>query len=114
MTFVIGKECIDAQDHACVDVCPVDCIYEGPRKNYISPTECIDCGACEIVCPEVAIFPSRKIRGDEERQQFTTDNAEFFTVRLEGLDEPLGDPGGAPRLGPVAADTPLVAGWPKK
>jgi len=51
---------------------------------------------------------------DEERQQFTTDNAEFFTVRLEGLDEPLGDPGGAQQLGPVAADTPLVAGWPKK
>ena len=66
------------------------------------------------MCPEVAIFPSRKIRGDEERQQFTTDNAEFFTVRLAGLDEPLGDPGGAPLLGPVAADTPLVAGWPTK
>jgi NAD-dependent dihydropyrimidine dehydrogenase PreA subunit len=114
MTYVIGKECIGVQDHACVDVCPVDCIYEGARKNYINPNECIDCGACEIVCPEVAIFPSRKIRGDEERQQFTTDNAEFFTVRLEGLDEPLGDPGGAPLLGPVAADTPLVAGWPKK
>jgi len=114
MTYVIGKECIDVQDHACVDVCPVDCIYEGARKNYINPNECIDCGACEIVCPEVAIFPSRKIRGDEERQQFTTDNAEFFTVRLAGLDEPLGDPGGAQQHGPVAANTPLVAGWPKK
>ena len=68
MTYVIGKECIDAQDHSCVDVCPVDCIYEGERKNYINPAECIDCGACEIACPEVAIFPARKARTDELRQ----------------------------------------------
>jgi NAD-dependent dihydropyrimidine dehydrogenase PreA subunit len=112
VTYVIGKECIDAQDHSCVDVCPVDCIYEGERKNYINPAECIDCGACEIACPEVAIFPARKARTDELRQ-FTEDNAAFFSLPLPGLAEPLGDPGGAEALGPVPADTELVRDWPR-
>jgi len=113
MTYVIGKECIDVQDHSCVDACPVDCIYEGPRKNYINPLECIDCGACEIVCPEVAIFPGRKAR-TEERREFTADNAAFFSLPLPGRSEPLGSPGGAEQLGPVGADTPLVDGWPRQ
>ena len=112
MTYVIGKECIDAQDHSCVDVCPVDCIYEGERKNYINPNECIDCGACEIVCPEVAIFPARKARSNVERQQFVADNAAFFELSLPGRGEPLGDPAGAKGLGHVSADTELVQEWP--
>lgn len=111
MTYVIGKECIDAQDHSCVDVCPVDCIYEGPRKNYINPNECIDCGACELVCPEVAIFPARKATSDE-RKVFAADDAAFFELPLRGLSAPLGDPGGAQRLGAIAADTALVEEWP--
>ena len=114
MAYVIGQECIDVQDHSCVDVCPVDCIYEGERKNYINPNECIDCGACEVVCPEIAIFPARKSRANDERRQFTADNATFFALPLPGLSEPLGDPGRAKKLGPVAADTPLVVGWPQK
>jgi len=112
MTFVIGKECIDNQDHSCIDVCPVDCIYEGDRKNYINPVECIDCGACELVCPEMAIFPARKARNDVTRQEFVQDNAAFFALPLPGRDEPLGNPGGARELGHVDADTPLVHGWP--
>ena len=111
MTYVIGKECIDAQDHSCVDVCPVDCIYEGARKNYINPAECIDCGACEVACPEVAIFPARKARTDELRE-FTEDNAAFFSLPLAGMGAPLRNPGGAEELGPIAADTPLVSNWP--
>lgn len=111
MVYVIGKECIDAKDQSCVDVCPVDCIYEGNRKNYINPVECIDCGACEVVCPELAIFASRKAKGKPEREQFTADNAAFFTEVLPGRDAPLGDPGGARKVGPLKADTELVTGW---
>ena len=58
MTYIIAEPCIDVKDAACVDVCPVDCIYtedEDPMY-YISPEECIDCAACEPVCPVVAIF----------------------------------------------------------
>ncbi len=86
MTYVIGKECIDVQDKSCIDVCPVDCIYEGGRKTYINPNECIDCGACELACPEVAIFPARKARGNPEWEMFTADQAAFFTQVLPGRD----------------------------
>lgn len=111
MAFVIGPECIDNQDHACVDECPVDCIYEGERKNYINPTECIDCGACELVCPQVAIFPARKARNDAERQQFAASEGAFFAEVLPGRTEPLGDPGGARLVGHVDTDSPLVRDW---
>ena len=59
MTYVITAPCIDVQDQACVEVCPVDCIHfdEGEdRMLYINPDECIDCGACEPACPVSAIF----------------------------------------------------------
>ena len=57
MTYVIAEPCVDVKDKTCVEECPVDCIYEGDRKLYINPKECIDCGACEPECPVEAIFP---------------------------------------------------------
>ena len=59
--YVIGAECIDITDMSCVEECPVDCIYEGDRKLYINPKECIDCGACEPVCPVEAIAQDRRV-----------------------------------------------------
>ena len=60
MTYIIAEPCVDVKDTACVDVCPVDCIYgvddEEDRILYIAPEECIDCAACEPVCPVTAIF----------------------------------------------------------
>ena len=56
MTYVIALPCVDVKDRACVDECPVDCIYEGNRMLYIQPDECVDCGACEPVCPVEAIY----------------------------------------------------------
>jgi NAD-dependent dihydropyrimidine dehydrogenase PreA subunit len=59
MTFVIAEPCTDVMDRACVGVCPVACINfeEGKdRKLYIDPDECIDCGACEPICPVEAIY----------------------------------------------------------
>ena len=47
---------MDILDRACVEECPVDCIYEGDRMLYIHPDECVDCGACEPVCPVEAIY----------------------------------------------------------
>ena len=57
MAYVITEQCINVKDKACVEVCPVDCIYEGPEMLYIHPDECIDCGACEPECPVNAIYP---------------------------------------------------------
>ena len=56
MTYVITLPCVDLKDKTCIEECPVDCIYEGERMLYIHPDECVDCGACEPVCPVDAIF----------------------------------------------------------
>jgi len=56
MPYIIAEPCINVKDRSCVDVCPVDCIYEGEDQLYIHPDECIDCGACEPECPVTAIF----------------------------------------------------------
>ena len=69
MTYVITSTCIDVIDTACVDVCPVDCIYydkEVDRMLYISPDECIDCAACEPVCPVTAIFAEDSVPAGEK------------------------------------------------
>ncbi|WP_240743094.1 indolepyruvate ferredoxin oxidoreductase subunit alpha, partial [Microbacterium sp. K36] len=59
MTYVIALPCVDLKDKACIDECPVDCIYEGERSLYIHPDECVDCGACEPVCPVEATRDAR-------------------------------------------------------
>ncbi len=58
MTYIITEPCVGVKDGGCVDVCPVDCIHttEDDDMYYIDPAECIDCGACEPVCPVTAIF----------------------------------------------------------
>ena len=66
MTWVITRLCQDCLDTSCIEVCPVDCIYEyvGPASDqfpnqlYIDPEECIDCQACEPVCPRVLLSPN--------------------------------------------------------
>lgn len=109
MPYVIGAECIDTTDQSCVEECPVDCIYEGDRKLYINPKECIDCGACEPVCPVEAISQDREVAADST--VFIDDNRAFFVEVLPGRDAPLGAPGGSRIVGPLGADTPLVAQW---
>ncbi|MCW2725512.1 MAG: (4Fe-4S)-binding protein [Frankiales bacterium] len=106
MPYVIGAACIDIKDMSCIEECPVDCIYQGGRKLYIQPAECIDCGACEPVCPVEAISPHRLVPADQK--EFVADNARFFQEVLPGHDAPLGAPGGSRKVGPVDADTPLV------
>ncbi len=56
MAFVITAPCKDEKAGECVDVCPVDCIEPGKDQFYIDPDICIDCGACEAVCPVEAIY----------------------------------------------------------
>jgi ferredoxin len=75
---------------------------------YIHPDECVDCGACEPVCPVEAIFYEDDV--PDNWTAFTDDNARFFTERLPGRDQPVASPGGASKIGPVGVDTDLVAG----
>ncbi len=67
MAYIISEPCVDLKDASCVDVCPVDCIYEGERMYYINPDECIDCAACEPVCPVAAIFAEDALPADQAR-----------------------------------------------
>ena len=55
MTFVVTENCIRCKYTDCVEVCPVDCFYEGPNALMINPDECIDCALCEPECPVDAI-----------------------------------------------------------
>jgi len=108
--YVITAQCIDVNDRSCVEECPVDCIYVGERKLYINPKECIDCGACEPVCPVEAISQDRRVPAAD--QEFVEDNRRFFTEVLPGRDAPLGAPGGARTVGEIGVDTPFVADHP--
>ncbi|MFQ3307576.1 MAG: ferredoxin [Candidatus Midichloriaceae bacterium] len=57
MTYVVTENCIKCKFTDCVEVCPVDCFYEGENMLVIDPEECIDCGVCEPECPVDAIKP---------------------------------------------------------
>jgi NAD-dependent dihydropyrimidine dehydrogenase PreA subunit len=109
MPYVIASACIDTMDQSCVEECPVSCIYVGARKLYIHPDECIDCGACEQVCPVQAISQDRSVPPEET--PFIADNRRFFIEVLPGREAALGSPGGAGQSGDIGADTPLVASW---
>ncbi|MEO6203817.1 MAG: ferredoxin [Mycobacteriales bacterium] len=110
MTYVIALPCVDILDRACVEECPVDCIYEGKRSLYIHPDECVDCGACEPVCPVEAIFYEDDV--PMAWSGYTADNDAFFTETLPGRESKIGSPGGAAKLGAAGVDTPHVAALP--
>src|SRR5205085_12304414 len=107
MPFVIASACIDVKDLGCLDVCPVDCIYHGGRAVYIHPTECIDCGLCESVCPVAAIYADDRLPKSEHN--FIQVNAEFFGPNVTVW----GSPGGADAKHRTDRDHPVVTDWPR-
>ncbi|NKS65967.1 (4Fe-4S)-binding protein [Rhodococcus hoagii] len=106
MAFVIGEACIDYMDRSCMEECPVDCIYEGERKLYINPNECIDCGACELACPVEAITVDRK--ADPE---FKEDAKRFFLEILPTRAEPSATRVAPAKIDVIGVDTPMVAAY---
>ena len=66
MTFVVTENCIKCKYQDCVEVCPVDCFYEGPNFLVINPDECIDCALCEPECPANAIFSEDELPAGQE------------------------------------------------
>ncbi len=88
MAYVITQPCIDVRDRSCQDVCPVDCIYDEPDKDrmlFINPDECIDCGACEPVCPVAAIFVQDAV--PEQWKDFIAVNRLYFTDPTAARDK---------------------------
>ena len=65
MTFVVTDNCVKCKYTDCVEVCPVDCFYEGPNFLVIDPDECIDCALCEPECPADAIFSEDELPADQ-------------------------------------------------
>ena len=80
MTYVVNDNCIKCKYTDCVEVCPVDCFYEGANMLVIHPDECIDCGVCEPECPVDAIKPDTE----------------------PGLEKWLGSTPNTPRPGPIS------------
>jgi NAD-dependent dihydropyrimidine dehydrogenase PreA subunit len=79
MTHIINEPCVGVKDTACVDVCPVDCIYgksEDWEMLYIHPEECIDCGLCVDACPVQAIYPMEEV--PDKWKAFIAKNYEHF------------------------------------
>jgi ferredoxin len=73
MTYVVTEDCIKCKHMDCVEVCPVDCFYEGDNMLVIHPDECIDCGVCEPECPPKAILPD----SDGKAEKWLKLNADF-------------------------------------
>ncbi len=88
MTFVVTESCIKCKYTDCVEVCPVDCFYEGPNFLVIHPEECIDCALCEPECPVDAIVSEDDVT--DEQRKFIELNAELaknwpnITVKKDG------------------------------
>ena len=91
MTYVVTQNCIRCKYTDCVEVCPVDCFYEGENFLVIHPDECIDCGLCEPECPAEAIFLDDDV--PEDQQIFIEINAQLaekwpnITERIEPMSD---------------------------
>lgn len=78
MAYIIAEPCIGVKDRSCIDVCPVDCIEttDDEPQLYINPDDCINCGACEAVCPVSAIFEESVL--PQEWEPYIEKNRAFF------------------------------------
>ena len=91
MTFIVSENCIKCKYTDCVEVCPVDCFYEGPNFLVIDPDECIDCALCEPECPANAIFSEDELPADQVK--YIEVNAELCSVwpNITEQKDPLPD-----------------------
>jgi len=81
----VNDKCIMCKHTSCVEVCPVDCFYEGKNTLVINPDECIDCGVCEPECPEEAIIPDH-LDEDNKWLDFNTKWSAKWPVITEAKD----------------------------
>ncbi len=91
MTFVVSESCILCKHTDCVEVCPVDCFYEGENFLVIHPDECIDCALCVPECPVDAIYSEDDL--PEDQKDFLQLNAELAAVweNINEKKDPLPD-----------------------
>ena len=89
MTYVVTDACIKCKYTDCVEVCPVDCFYEGENMLVIHPDECIDCGVCEPECPAEAILPDTEPESEKWLELNTKYSAEWpnITQKLDPMPD---------------------------
>ena len=87
MTYIVNENCILCKYKDCVEVCPVDCFYEGENMLVIHPDECIDCGVCEPECPAEAILPDTE-KAAEPWLEMNKKYAEIWPNIVEKGDSP--------------------------
>ncbi|MFV0295913.1 MAG: ferredoxin FdxA [Hyphomicrobiaceae bacterium] len=111
MTFVVTENCIKCKYTDCVEVCPVDCFYEGANMLVIHPDECIDCGVCVPECPAEAIFADTEPAATEhwlELNRKFADQWPNITGKkppMDGADEQNGRAGKGDEFSPEPGDT---------
>ena len=88
MTYVVKDACVKCKYMDCVEVCPVDCFYEGENFLVIHPDECIDCGACVPECPVDAIFADTDVP-DEEESWIDRNAEESIDAEVAEGDSPI-------------------------
>ena len=89
MTYIVNENCIKCKLTDCVEVCPVDCFYEGKNTLVIKPDECIDCGVCEPECPIDAIKPDTE-SGSEKWLELNNKYSEIWP-NINKKKDPLED-----------------------
>ncbi|MVA98699.1 DUF3470 domain-containing protein [Nitratireductor sp. CAU 1489] len=90
MTYVVTDNCIKCKFTDCVEVCPVDCFYEGENMLVIHPDECIDCGVCVPECPAEAIFPDSDPAAEPQWLRLNRDYADQWP-NITCKKEPMPD-----------------------
>ena len=92
MTYIVKDECIKCKLTDCVEVCPVDCFYEGENMLVINPDECIDCGVCEPECPIDAIKADTD-ESVEDKEKWLLLNKKFSAIwpNISKKKEPMKD-----------------------
>ena len=108
MTYAVNDSCIKCKYTDCVDVCPVDCFYEGENMLVIHPDECIDCGVCEPECPAEAIKPDT----EPNLESWLKLNADYakswpnITIKREGPEDGKAFDGRANKLAEFFSPNP--------
>src|SRR5262247_330289 len=91
MTYIVDDRCIKCKLMDCVEVCPVDCFYEGENMLVIHPDECIDCGVCEPECPPKAIIPDSDPKAERWLKMNTDFSLKWPNITRKGTPPPDAD-----------------------
>ena len=116
MTYVVTENCIKCKYMDCVEVCPVDCFYEGENFLAINPDECIDCGVCEPECPAEAIVPDTDPKATPEWRLLNQEYAAVWpNITLKGRPpEDAQQWDGKPNKRPLLSAAPHQKGFGRR